>query len=105
LLPGAPSFGYLFPDLQLLPNGMLLARLGYGQTWRLLGPGAKQWCAIDHTTLPGSADGFQPANGRLWWRSDGSITATTRPVQSLPLGLLRCGSTSAKASEGSSTRG
>jgi hypothetical protein len=65
---GGPS---RYPDLQLLPNGALLA---HAATWQLLAAGADAWCGVDSALLPPATVRVDLAAGRLWWY-DGAATA------------------------------
>ena len=81
--PAMPS------NLQILPNGSLLAHASTLAAWTLLPPLASSWCPIDPTLLPASAQTLQFATDRLWWLSQGDAGAMPR-VGSIPLSALGC---------------
>jgi hypothetical protein len=90
-LPGSDGVNYVFPGLQLLSNGALLARLGDHQPWLLLPPAADRWCKVAERLLPATADNFLSASGRIWWL-DTSDEGVPARLQSLPLDAIRCSS-------------
>jgi hypothetical protein len=70
-LPGDAGGAAQYPDLQLLPNGALLA---HAAAWQLLAAGADAWCGVDPALLPTATIRVDLAAGRLWWY-DGAATA------------------------------
>jgi hypothetical protein len=81
----------LYPALQMLPNGTLLAQSQSDGTWQMLLPGASHWCAIAGTALPSTPDLFITIGDRLWWL-ESSDTPNGVPTPKSVLGSdLHCG--------------
>jgi len=89
LMPDQSGSPYPFSGLQMMPNGSLLARSQDG-TWRMLTPGAAQWCAVDMANLPkdnamNDVPRMQVVGDRVWWIPIGA----DHPI-SAPLAAFRC---------------
>lgn len=89
LLPDQSGSPYPFSGLQMMPDGSLLARSQDG-TWRMLTPGAAQWCAVDMANLPkdnaiNDVPRMQVLGDRVWWIPIGA----DHPI-SAPLAAFRC---------------
>lgn len=89
-LPGTPRDAMpLWPGLQVLPNGSLLAFAAgpHAQRAMVLAPRARSWCAAGPGMPTMLADDAQVEDGRLW------LLARPGPQQSavsVPLVALRC---------------
>jgi hypothetical protein len=91
LLPDQPGTFFFATDLQLLPDGSLLA--GSGRGWWLLRPGAQSWCAVADDVLPADTDRVWQAIGALWWfPQQASSQPAETPAAASP-GTLTCRST------------
>ncbi len=90
-LPGSSAEGTPFPELQILPDGSLMA-LPDGGSWQMLAAGAATWCEVKASGLPETAVTFQGIGDRLWWlpQNEASSGAVPAPA-SLPLANLKCG--------------
>lgn len=89
-LPGADLSVDLYPGLQLLPDGALLAWSTRRATWELLPPGASAWCTTA-APLPSGPAAMQAIGGQLWWIA-GSAAREQQPA-SASLASVRCGPT------------
>jgi hypothetical protein len=85
-LPGGDVSGPLFPGLQTLPDGALLAQPETNQPWALLPANAHSWCSLPANQLPSQPVLLVASGSRLWWQDPQTLQA-----HSVPLANLKCG--------------
>jgi hypothetical protein len=67
LLVGSDGTLPLYPALQMLPTGALLAQLQTTGAWQMLAPGASEWCRVAGTSLPTTPVLFAVNGDQIWW--------------------------------------
>jgi hypothetical protein len=81
----------LYPSLQMLPDGALLAQSQTSGSWQMLQQGESEWCTVAGTALPSAPDLFAVVGNRLWWL-ESSDTPSGVPTPRSVLGSdLHCG--------------
>jgi hypothetical protein len=89
-LPALPGGGTVFPGLQLLPDGSLLA-IPDGGAWQKLAPGAANWCALAASPLPAQPLQLIAAGDQVWWLTQPDTGSGQEPQpQNTPLAALQC---------------
>jgi hypothetical protein len=79
----------VFDGLQMLPNGSLIGRQARRSNWKVLKPGAGDWCTVDSSVLPGSVHPLASNGDRLWWEQ--VDTEGQRTIGWVSLADVRCG--------------
>jgi hypothetical protein len=84
-IPGADDAG-VYPGLQALPDGSLLALVGSNQ-WMLLKAGSSQWCPAAGLDQAKQTSQLAASGDSIWWLNDlvGSFQAGNTP-----LAAVRC---------------
>jgi photosystem II stability/assembly factor-like uncharacterized protein len=90
-LSGSDGNTPLYPGLQMLPNGALLAQSQSGTSWQMLVPGASSWCTVAGAVLPSTPDLLTAIGDQLWWLASGATPGAAGEVKRVAVGDVRCG--------------
>ena len=85
-LPQSSDSGALFPGLQILPDGSLLAQ-PFNTSGFMLTPGTSAWCNLNSTNLSSTAVLLQASGKQLFW-----LTPDSGKLESIPASDLKCSS-------------
>jgi photosystem II stability/assembly factor-like uncharacterized protein len=89
-LSGSPGNVPLYPALQMLPNGALLAQSQSGISWQMLVPGASSWCTVSTASLPSAPDLLTAIGNQLWWMESADTPNAAPVVQHVAVEDLKC---------------
>jgi hypothetical protein len=81
----------LYPALQMLPNGALLAQSQNSSTWQMLLPAASEWCTVAGVSLPATAELFVVNSGQIWWLENPSAPTGAPVPQKVTISDMHCG--------------
>jgi hypothetical protein len=83
-LPQPDDGGPLFPGLQSLPDGSLLAQ-PFNTNGFMLTPGSTAWCSLGSTNLSSTTVLLQASGQQLFW-----LTPDSGKLESIPVAGLKC---------------
>jgi hypothetical protein len=83
-LPQPDDGGPLFPGLQSLPDGSLLAQ-PFNTNGFMLTPGSTAWCSLGSTNLSSTTVLLQASGQELFW-----LTPDSGKLESIPVAGLKC---------------
>jgi hypothetical protein len=90
-LTGSDGSFPLYPALQMLPTGALLAQSQNAPVWQMLLPEASEWCTVVGVALPATPDLFVAVGDRLWWLEPSASAGGAPTAMYASVSNMHCG--------------